>query len=192
MHQTTPKRVEWFLGAIALALILGNALQLAGLYFTRGRTGTCTDRPAPPPPLMALARPMPPEKPPDRSKPGWPGLRSPDSNWELFQWIGRSGDCTVVARDGSRSIVRKTKVGEFWASASNAIWTPDSRSWVRLMAGEKSLYVVVQSLDAVALVRKISIGYPKWTVMTYWPGSSMSERGRKRVLRRTREAFSLP
>jgi hypothetical protein len=57
--------------------------------------------------------------------------------------------------------------GEFLCTTSNALWLPGSRSWVQLMAGKKSLYAVVQSLDAAAPVRKIPIGYPRWT-FTNW------------------------
>jgi hypothetical protein len=195
MHQTSQKRIEWLLAAIASALILGNALQLAGLYFTRGRTDARNDRPAPPPHLMAFARSMPPEKPPPFWKRGRGiGVVSPDGNWELFQILGRPFGCTLFTRDGSHSLTRRMRSGEFLCTTSNALWLPDSRSWVQLMAGKKSLYAVVQSPDAAGPKRKIPLGYPKWTVI--WPDLMGSDllgfTGADRVLVRPEGADGWP
>jgi hypothetical protein len=91
-----------------------------------------------------------------------------------LQWVadGRS-ECTAVARGSARSVVRRLPDGEFQVPASNKLWAPDSRSWIGLMAGEKSLYVAVQGLDRAGAVRRVPIGFPKGT--SVWPDLMQSE-----------------
>jgi hypothetical protein len=167
MQKVSRSASRHVLGVIAGVLIAGNALQVAVLLL-RGRTGldghTATQRPS----LLTRASRLPPEAPSEARRRGlWPGLVSPDGRWELNWTMDPQWATVVVARDDSRFIARRQPDREFWALASNKIWTPDSRSWVGLLAGERSLYVVVQSLDAVGPVRKVSIGYPKWTAMGF-------------------------
>jgi hypothetical protein len=44
---------------------------------------------------------------------------------------------------------------------------PDSRSWVTLTGGEKSLYAVMQGLDTPEVQARTALGYPRGTVV--WP-----------------------
>jgi len=169
--EVTPSAMgDWLLAVVASVLIVANSFQLARFYHighdrSHGKPSPAVVA-AQPPPLMAFARPMPPEEP----RPLWQrglgvGVVSPDGNWELFQMLGRHLGCNIFTRDGSRP--RRVRSAEFSAAASNALWLPDSRSWVQVAPGKKGLYAVIERLDAAAPVRTIPLGYPRWT-FTNW------------------------
>lgn len=133
----------------------------------------CASSPAPPlaprrapPMLMSIAQPVPSPHRASRDGQGQCRTRlSPDGKWRLTQVGGGESACTARAVDGSRSIRRKLPPGQFWTDNSNKIWLRDSRSWVGLMAGHKSLYAVVQSVDTPGAARSTPIGFPRWTRM---------------------------
>lgn len=90
------------------------------------------------------------------------GVLSPDGKWRL--WAGKE-QRLARATDGSR-VVRRRAQSRFWAFASdNTIWLPGSRRWVTLMAGDRSLYAVVEGLDGAN--REVPIGNPRCTIS--WP-----------------------
>ena len=89
---------------------------------------------------------------------------SPDGKWLLLQ---QHDGFIVMPKDRSRTIKRKISEKEFWATCSNVLWMPDSRQWVCLMAGKKSIYAVVLSRQKKGILRKLPIGYPRGTI-TMW------------------------
>lgn len=125
--------------------------------------------PSGPVPPLASARLVPDELVAHPGSRGWQGLVSPDGKWTLTWSLDES---TVVSRNGSRKVTRALSKGKFWTLASDKIWNPDSRAWVGLLAGDRSLFAVVQSLDTPGAVL-IGLGYPKGTVN--WPDLMRTE-----------------
>ena len=87
-------------------------------------------------------------------------LISPDGKKAIWSDLG--GMDTVISLE-TRQRWRRRKSRQFWAIPSNPVWLSDSRRWAQLMAGSKSLYVVVESLDAPNAVCQTPIGYPRGT-----------------------------
>jgi hypothetical protein len=90
---------------------------------------------------------------------------SPDGQRAL--WGGQPGNDLAVSSaplNGSSVTRRGPKPGAFWVDASNPIWLPDSRHWVQLLAGDHSLYAVVEGVDAPGVIRQVPIGSPKGTM----------------------------
>ena len=96
------------------------------------------------------------------------GRLSPDGKWGL-NWSPRSNwvDAELTPVNGSqfgRKITQSVPKRGLWTTASNAIWLPDSKGWVGVASGDRSLFVVEQYLNSKA-ARFKPIGYPKWTVV---------------------------
>ena len=96
------------------------------------------------------------------------GRLSPDGKWGL-NWSPRSNwvDAELTPVNGTqfgRKITQSVPKRGLWTTASNAIWLPDSKGWVGVASGDRSLFVVEQYLNSKA-ARFKPIGYPKWTVV---------------------------
>src|SRR5205809_2959256 len=139
MHRLTSSRMKWGQGALLAGTVLGAVyLSFTSSHSHRGPASG-------PVPLMTIATRLSPEQVSrSGSRSRWDRLVSPDRKWALDCSIRLASECHVTAQDGSRRVTRTWPQREFWTSASNVIWTPDSRSWVGLLAGERSLYAVVQ------------------------------------------------
>lgn len=96
---------------------------------------------------------------------GWPYRLTVSPDGARALWLGLDGNdpvTVVAALDGSSLMRRVRKRGEFWADASvNAVWLPDSRRWVQLLAGKGGDYAIVSSLDAPRDLFRIPIGVPR-------------------------------
>lgn len=98
------------------------------------------------------------------------GRPSPDGKWRLNWSPGNNRVAAELTPVNGSQLGPKTRQSVpkrgFWATASNAIWLPDSKGWIGVAAGDRSLFVVEQYLNSTA-ARFKPIGYPRWTVA--WP-----------------------
>ena len=94
------------------------------------------------------------------------GFLSPDKSW-LLQDNSDRQETLIRLRDGWSIRPKPFSQAQYWADASHPCWLPDSRRWVRLEAGGKSLYAIVQARGVAAPLQTTAIGMPRWTSM--WP-----------------------
>src|SRR5205807_8822858 len=74
---------------------------------------------------------------------------SPDGKRLLWAGEHTTHHWTVSAPlDGSSITKRRHAWGELPRSASNAIWMPNSRQWVQMLAGKDGLDAILEGLDS--------------------------------------------
>jgi len=56
---------------------------------------------------------------------------------------------------------------DFWATASQPVWMPDSKRWIQLFAGSQGLVAVVHAEGKTSPEQEIKIGNPKGTSSGY-------------------------
>ena len=92
------------------------------------------------------------------------GFLSTDRHWLLVpDW--KSLGCEAIRLPDGRSVGKGYSYqGEFWASASNPLWMPDNRHWIRLEAGpRKRIFCIVQERGHRSKGQQIAIGTPPAT-----------------------------
>ena len=94
------------------------------------------------------------------------GFLSPDKSW-LLQDNSDHQETLIRLRDGWSVRPKPFNRAQYWVDASDPCWLPDSRRWVRLEAGGKSLYAIVQARGVATPLQITAIGMPRWTSM--WP-----------------------
>ncbi len=92
------------------------------------------------------------------------GLLSPDGKWVLEEAsINDFHDFQMFRIQDGFSCTRHPHLEHaYWVSGSDALWLPDSRHWVQLFAGKKSLYTVIADRSSDAWSQK-AIGLPRGT-----------------------------
>jgi len=68
-----------------------------------------------------------------------------------------------LSLDASSPISMAPLPKEFWTTASQPLWMPDSKRWIQLCAGSQGLVAVVHAEGKTSPHQEINIGYPKGT-----------------------------